>query len=237
MRERLQWKSRMARQLRLELRRQSSFRREDFIISPSNAAAVQTLDASPSWHAGCLALVGPAGSGKSHLARGWARRAGAQVLVVGSDQPPGLNDLHDTRPVLVENADQGAPDDLLFHLINRAGLEGCSLLLTARTPPATWPTELPDLRSRLNALNVALLPEPDDEVLEGVLRKLFRDRSIKPSEELISYLIKRIERSVPYARSIVDRLDELADAEQKPVSRALARQILESDAETLNLFE
>lgn len=227
----------MARQLRLELRRQPSFRREDFIISPSNAAAVQALDAWPNWHAGRLALVGPAGSGKSHLARCWARRAHAVVLVAGADRPPDLSDLQDGRPVLIENADQGVPDDLLFHLINRADTEGCSLLLTARTPPATWPAELPDLRSRLNALHVALLPEPDDEILEAVLRKLFRDRNIKPSEELISYLLNRIERSVPYARSIVDRLDELADAEQKPVSRALARQILESDAETLNLFE
>jgi chromosomal replication initiation ATPase DnaA len=227
----------MARQLRLELRRQSSFRREDFIISPTNAAAVEALDAWPAWHAGCLALVGPPGSGKSHLARAWARRAHAQILVVDAEQPPELAGLHDGRPVLVENSDQGAPDDLLFHLINRAGSEGCGLLLTARTPPATWRAELPDLRSRLNALHVALLPEPDDVVLEAVLRKLFRDRNIKPSEELISYLIKRIERSVPSARSIVDRLDELADAEQKPVGRSLARQILESDAETLNLFD
>jgi chromosomal replication initiation ATPase DnaA len=227
----------MARQLRLELRRQSPFRREDFIISPGNAAAVQALDAWPNWHAGALALVGPPGSGKSHLARAWARRTRSTVLKIEPDSVPDLGGLEEGRPVLVENADQGASDELLFHLINRAGEAGCSLLLTARTLPSTWAVGLPDLRSRLNALHVAQLPEPDDEVLEGVLRKLFRDRNIRPSDELISYLIKRIERSVPYARRIVDRLDELADAEQKPVGRALARQILESEDETLNLFE
>lgn len=227
----------MARQLRLEFRRQTLFRREDFIISPTNTPAVQALDAWPNWHAGCLALVGPAGSGKSHLARAWARRAHAVVLAAGGDKPMDVGDMQDGRPLLIENADEGAPDELLFHLINRAGAEGCSLLLTARTPPSTWTAQLPDLRSRLNALTVALLPEPDDEVLEGVLRKLFRDRNIRPSDELVSYLIKRIERSAPFARRIVDRLDELADAEQKPVSRALARQILESEDETLNLFE
>ncbi len=227
----------MARQLRLELRRPTSYRREDFIISPTSAAVVQALDAWPNWHAGCLALVGPAGSGKSHLARTWARRAGAALLMAGGDAPLNLADLQDGRPVLIENADQGVADDMLFHLINRAGAEGCGLLLTARVPPATWSAELPDLRSRLNGLTVAVLPEPDDEVLEGVLRKLFRERNIRPTEELISYLLKRIERSVPYARTVVERLDELADAEQKPVSRALARQILENDDETPDLFE
>ena len=227
----------MARQLRLELRRPTSFRREDFIISPTNEPVVQALDAWPNWHAGCLALVGPAGSGKSHLARGWVRRSGAAALVAGTEQPMDLGDLQDGRPVLIENADRGVPDEVLFHLINRAGAEGCGLLLTARTPPTTWPAGLPDLRSRLNALTIALLPEPDDEVLEGVLRKLFLERNIKPSDELVSYLIKRIERSIPYAGWIVDRLDELAGPEHKPVSRALARQILENDDETLNLFE
>lgn len=227
----------MARQLRLELRRPTSYRREDFIISPTSAAVVQALDAWPNWHAGCLALVGPAGSGKSHLARGWTRRTGAAVLLADGGQPLSLADLQEGRPVLIENADQGVADDILFHLINRAGAEGCGLLLTARTPPATWAAELPDLRSRLNGLTVALLPEPDDEVLEGVLRKLFRERNIKPSEELISYLLKRIERSVPYAKRVVERLDEMADAEQKPVGRALARQILENDDETPDLFE
>ncbi|HEY2660777.1 MAG TPA: chromosomal replication initiator DnaA [Caulobacteraceae bacterium] len=227
----------MARQLRLELRRQTSYRREDFIISPTSEAVVQALDAWPNWHAGCLALVGPAGSGKSHLARAWGRRAGAALLVAAGELPLSLTDLHDGRPVLIEDADRGVADDTLFHLINRAGAEGCGLLLTARQPPTTWAAELPDLRSRLNGLTVALLPEPDDEVLEGVLRKLFRERNIRPSEELISYLLKRIERSVPYAKSVVERLDELADAEQKPVGRALARQILEIDDETPDLFE
>jgi len=227
----------MARQLRLELRRPTSFRREDFIISPTNAPVVQAVDAWPHWHAGCLALVGPAGSGKSHLASGWARRAGAVVLEAGGPNPLVLGDLRADTPLLIENAHLGVPDEALFHMINRAGAQGCGLLLAARTPPATWSAELPDLRSRLNALTVALLPEPDDEVLEGVLRKLFLERNIKPSDELISYLVKRIERSIPYAGWIVDRLDELAGPEHKPVSRALARQILENEDETLNLFE
>jgi chromosomal replication initiation ATPase DnaA len=216
----------VGRQLRLELRDPSSFRRRDFIVAPSNAAAVRTLDAWPNWHAGCLALIGPEGSGKTHLAVAWARRSGAAVLQAGDTDPLDLSGLHG-RPILLEDADRGAPDELLFHLINMAGEVGGGLLLTARALPSGWPAALPDLRSRLNALTIAHLPPPDDQVLEGVLRKFLIEHSIKPTDDLIGYLTRRIERSVPRAREVVERLDALADAEQRPATRALARQILE----------
>ena len=84
---------------------------------------------------------------------------------------------------------------------------------------------------------VAEIEEPDDEVLEGVLRKFFRERNIKPPREVYPYLLRRMQRSIPAARAIVKRLDEMADDEQRPISRALARQILEDDADNLDLFE
>src|SRR6185437_10572519 len=128
-------------------------------------------------------------------------------------------------------------DELLFHLINMAAAGGKGLLLTARTAPTAWPTALPDLRSRLNALPVAELPPPDDLVLEATLQKFFRERNIKPTDDLIPYLLRRIERSIARAREVVALLDETADAEQKPVSRALARQILENEGATGDLFD
>ncbi len=217
----------MGRQLRLELDRVLGPSRSDFVVSDCNAAAVRALDAWPDWHAGALALVGPPGSGKSHLAAVWAQEVGAvpwspidPVDVLGA-------------PVLLEDAEGRAPGETLFHLINAAA-QGRTLLLTARTPPASWPSPLPDLRSRLNALQVAELEEPDDVVLTTVLAKFFRERNIRPPEDLIPYLVRRIERSVPKAREIVERLDEEASAEHRPVSRVLARRILE---DTADLFD
>jgi chromosomal replication initiation ATPase DnaA len=224
-------------QLRLELRRPTVYRRESFIVSPTNADAVRAVDAWPVWHGGCLALIGPEGSGKTHLARAWAKRAGATVLA--ADKAASTEELAalQGRPILVEDADRGVADETLFHIINMAGADGGGLLLTARAAPQAWSAALPDLRSRLNALPLAELPPPDDIVLEGVLRKFFRERNIKPADDLIPYLLRRIERSAPRAQEIVARLDEAADAEQRAVSRALARQILENEGETLNLFD
>ena len=218
----------MVRQLRLHLDRAAGHDRADFVVSASNAEAVRAVDAWPRWHGGCLALVGPAGSGKTHLARSWADQVGA--VAFEGDQP--LTAAVD-RPVLWEDAERDLDEEALFHLINMAPTAG-GLLLTGRTPPAGWPARLPDLRSRLNAMPVALLSEPDDAVLTGVLVKLFRERNIRPPEDLLPYLLRRIERSVPKAREMVERLDDEASALHRPVTRALAREILE---DTADLFD
>lgn len=213
----------MARQLRLSLGRKSLPSLDEFVRGPSNAGAVAAVEAWPGWPAGCLAVVGPKGSGKSHLARAWAARTGALIL---SAETPDV-EAAAGRPVLLEDADRGVSTESLFHLINLAGRDGGGLLLTARTRPATWPTALPDLRSRLNALLVVEIEPPDDQVLEGVLRRFFRDRNIRPPEAVYAYLLARMGRSIPDAAEIVRRLDEAGEDGFRPVTRVLAREILE----------
>ncbi|HET9160857.1 MAG TPA: hypothetical protein VFN88_09610 [Caulobacteraceae bacterium] len=164
-----------------------------------------------------MALVGPEGTGKTHLAQSWAARAGPDA-------------------VLIENAEAFADEDKLFHLINAAPL-GKGLLLTSRTRPIAWPARLPDLRSRLNALSVAELDEPDDALLTQMIMKLFRERNIRPQEDVLPYLLRRIERSAPAAQALVAKIDEAADQQGRAVSRAFVRQILEIEADTPDLFE
>jgi len=218
------WSRVLASQLRLRLEQSPTFRREDFIVSQTNADAVRAVDAWPNWRGGALALIGPAGAGKSHLAAVWAEQAGAQV--------PGEDDVRDParlegRPVLLEDADRWNRDEVLFHLINIAARPGGGLLLTARTPPSTWRAALPDLRSRLNALPVAALEEPDDAVLAGILTTLLRERHIRPTDDLIPYLVRRMERSAEAAQTIVAKLDDAAAPEHRAVNRNLARQVLD----------
>jgi len=215
----------VARQLRLSLGREGQEPSlDEFVRGPSNALAVAAVEAWPAWQGGCLAILGPKGVGKSHLARAWA--AGVDALVVEARDPDLVAAA--SRPVLLENADRGMSAEGLFHLINLATHEGGGLLLTARTRPSTWPTALPDLRSRLNAFPVVEIEPPDDIVLEGVLRRFFRDRNIKPPEAVYPYLLARMPRSIPDAEAIVRRLDEAGDEGFRPVTRVLARQILEA---------
>ena len=114
------------------------------MVSAANADAVRAVEAWPAWPGGAVALIGPEGSGKSHLAQAWANAAGAAVIPA-----KGKVDLGALRgrPVLYEDADRDRTrrDEILFHLFNMAAEAGAGLLLTGRSPPTGWSAELPDL--------------------------------------------------------------------------------------------
>src|SRR5262249_44158145 len=97
-----------------------------------------------------------------------------------------------------------------------------------RRPPASWPTRLPDLASRLRALPVVTLDPPDDALLAAVLVKLFADRQLAVDERLVEFLVHRIERSFSAAQVAVAELDSEAMRLKRSVSRALAADILRS---------
>ena len=217
-------------QLRFPLLRETAEDRASFIVGDSNRSAVESLDAWPDGAAGrVVALVGPPGSGKSHLAAAWAERNGAVALSGFEASLADLSDL-EGRPILLDDADK-ADDAALFHLMNLAQSPGGSLLMVSREPPPLWETPLPDLRSRLDATRVLRLDAPDDTVLDGVLRRLFEARAIRPADDLVAYLVRRIERYVPAARLVVERLD--AEAGGRPVNRHLAREILDDATDDL----
>jgi chromosomal replication initiation ATPase DnaA len=219
------------RQLALALAHQESFAREDFLAGPPNAAALALVERWPDWPDRMLALVGPAGSGKSHLAAIWAERAGARLLSSRALEAPSLPGALATGALVVEDVRPGAFEEpALFHLLNLAREEGAFLLLTSRSSPLGWPVRIPDLASRLRALPVAELGPPDDALLRAVLIKLFADRQLAVDEALVGYLAARIERSIPAARAAVAALDQASLRLQRPVNRALA-------AATLRGFE
>ena len=206
--------------------------RGEFVVSSGNAGALARLSAWPAWSAGCLVLVGPEGCGKSRLAEDWLERSGALAL---DPMRPDMESAR-ARPVLLEDVDRGLCEEGLFHLINLAPVSG-GLLMTARTPPASWPVRLPDLRSRLRAMEAAVIEGMDDEVLAQVIADFLRARGIRPSADLAPYLVRRIDRSVSAARDVVERLHEASGPDHRPVSRALAREILGDETENLDLFD
>jgi chromosomal replication initiation ATPase DnaA len=220
-----------ARQLTLALDHSESFARDDFLPGPPNAAAFALLTQWPDWPGAVLALVGPEGAGKSHLATIWAEQAGARFLsgraLCGVDLPGALA----TGALVIEDI---APDTLdetaLFHLLNLVREEDASLLLTARTAPAGWRLATADLASRLRAVPVATLAAPDDATLRAVLMKLFADRQLSVDAALLDYLMSRNERSFAAAREAVARLDAEALRLQRPVTRALAAELFRSPA-------
>lgn len=196
------------------------------MVSGSNATAVALLDGWPGWPHGRLALIGPEGAGKSHLAAIWAQEAGARKVAGADLRTDAVADLA-AGPVVIEDVDRGVDEPALFHLWNACEGTGHGLLLTGRQPPADWPVTLPDLRSRLASLTPARLDDPDDALLSFVLLKLFADRQLQVKPALIGFLLPRMERSFAAARDLVARLDAESLERGVPPGQALARELLE----------
>ena len=213
------------RQLALALDHPESFAREDFFSGPGNAAAFALIDSWPDWPSRAVALIGPEGSGKTHLATIWAAAAGARVVSadkIGAFDVPGMLA---TGALVIDDAGVTIDERVLFHLMNLAREEQAFLLFTARVAPSAWQISTPDVVSRLLAMPTAQLQAPDDAMLRGVMLKLAADRQLVLDDAVISYLASRIERSFVAARAAVVALDEEALRRGRPPSRALAAEL------------
>src|SRR5476649_836325 len=184
------------RQLVLALDHAVSFAREDFLRGPSNAAALILVERWPDWPDRIMGLIGPQGSGKSHLAAMWAEAAGARVLSAKLLDETILPAALATGALVPEDlAWDGLDERILFHLLNLVREEGATLLITGRSPFSTIPAKTRDLVSRLRALPSVTLAAPDDVLLRSLIGKLAADRQIAVDEALVNYLANHIERS------------------------------------------
>ena len=206
-----------------------TYAREDFVVAGGNREALAWIDRWPDWPAPALALSGPTGCGKTHLARIWAARAGAAV-VEGKDlegkSVADLSDMATASPtIVVESADR-APERALFHLYNLLRERGGYLLLTSALPPAHWSIALPDLASRLRAAPSVAMAPPDDELLGSIILKQLGDRQLHAGAGVVQYLVSHMERSADSARRVVAALDRRGLVEQREIDRKLAADVL-----------
>jgi chromosomal replication initiation ATPase DnaA len=216
----------VTRQLVLDLAHRPALRREDFLVAACNESAVAWIDRWPDWQGGALALFGASGSGKSHLAEVWRARSGGVLIDYADLNVDAVPGLARAGAVVLDNADKVRDMPALLHLINLLRQDGGYLLCLSVQAPGRWQIPLADLRSRLNAMLSVGIAEPDDHLLGAVMVKMLSDRQLRPSLEVISFLVARIERSFAAARAAVVTLDTLAAGEMRPVNLALARKAL-----------
>jgi chromosomal replication initiation ATPase DnaA len=225
------------RQLVFDLPARAGLSRHDFFVSAANQAAVAMIERWPDWPAFTVFLIGPAGSGKSHLAHIWRGLSGAPLLAAEMLRTEIVPVALGAGALALEDGPGPALDErAFFHLMNHAREHRASVLVTSRHLPALWPVELADLRSRLRASPVVELMAPDDALLRGVLVKHFADRQIAVDEAVVTYLVSRMERSFEAAGRLVAEIDHRALAEKSEVTRSFVARVLGQWSEP-GLFE
>ncbi len=217
-----------SRQLTLDFPHRPALGREDFLVGPANEVAVAWIDRWPDWPAPALVVYGPPGCGKTHLAHVWRGRSGARMLAVaelaGRERIPAL--AADGCCILDAWPAEGGEERGLLHLYNLLSERGGHLLVTSRLAPSHWRLGLADLASRMRAVPAVSISAPDDALLAAVLVKLFHDRQIHIGDDVLGFLLARMERSLEAAQGLVAALDRAAMAAQRRITIPLAREVL-----------
>jgi chromosomal replication initiation ATPase DnaA len=214
-------------QLVLDLGNRPALGAEDFLVSPANIKAIEAIDMWPQWPAPSLFVTGPVQAGKSHLVNVWRLKSGAESIAAGELDMSALATLEATGALAIEDIDRGiASEAALFHLLNLARERGHWLLLTSRAMPGTLDVALPDLASRLKAIPVVTIGEPDEALLAAVLVKLFFDRQLVVEPNVIAYIARHVDRSMEAASALVAAIDARSLARKRPITRMFAAEVL-----------
>lgn len=212
-------------QLALDLGHEASHAEADFIVGEGNRLAHAHILAFPHWPGPLTLIEGAASAGKSHLARIWAERAGAEHAT-----PPTAEALSrdgGTQPLVVEDADRAGYDEAaLFHLLNQSMRDRRSVLLTARESVANWPFATDDLKSRARLAAHFTVSLSDDIQLSQMFVKLFDDRQVTVEPKIIAYLVARMERSSEEAVALAGMMDRMALERGTAINRAIASEAL-----------
>lgn len=205
---------------------------EDFLVAPSNADAVQWVERWPDWPGPVLAIVAPEGAGKTHLANVFQAQTGARLVSV--------NDLHSQRAdgvlagaaaLVLEDVETFLEADLaeeLLHLYNLAREDDVKILMTAARPPSRWAITLKDLSSRLKTAPVAEISPPDDALITALIVKQFADRQLSVDQDVLMYMLARMDRSFSAVRNLIQDIDEHALAQKRAITVPLVRGVLEN---------
>ena len=201
---------------------------ETLMVAAANRDAAGLLTAWRNWPGGALALVGPAGSGKTHLALAWAMETGARQIgpLTAPDQAAAEFQESGGR-MCIDDADGAHDEAMYWRVLDLARAQQGAVLLVGATPPSLWGARLPDLRSRLAALPLARLGEPDEALLEVVLRRICREQFIQLSDDAAKYLVRRLPRTFAAARQLAAALDADLVKAARPVTLAAAKKALD----------
>jgi chromosomal replication initiation ATPase DnaA len=205
-----------------------SYIEEDYIISNSNQQAFTMIKSWPNWGEGIYArilyLFGHKSSGKTHLSNIWQHDSKAHIL---NPNIISLEVLKNYEAFIIEDLENyPVSEDKILHIFNMILEMDKYLLITSGSPPADLKIKLPDLQSRLNAVNLVNIKEADDELLQSLLIKLFAQRQLKINLNVINYIITHSDRSLNYLNNLVREIDKYSISLKKPANIKMIKQIL-----------
>ena len=189
---------------------------------------------------GNIYLWGARGVGKSHLLQAvcnssaLAERPCAYIPLTQLDDftPEMLSSLEHLNLVCLDDIEQAARKEhwelALFDLFNRLRDAKTPLVMSAGQSPKGSLLQLPDLKSRLSwDLSFQLSPL-DDEMKIAALKRRAQERGFELTDQVVEYLINRVNRDTRNLFRWLDRLDRHSLVAQRKLTVDLVKEVLEN---------
>ena len=209
-----------------------SYSHSDLIVTQSNAKAHSDVFSSSTWLDGRLLILGPRRSGKTFLAKIWADHEAAHIVDTNSLDESVTHRVYEHQNAIVEDihilAGNPSQEIMLFQICNNISINGGRMLMTATGSPQYWNITLPDLFSRIQGSKIVCIEMPDAEMLLRLYIKLFSDRHITISNDLIKFIARRGERTYEAVEKTVIGLDRLSLASRKKITRPMIEKYIMS---------
>ena len=195
------------KQLILNLRILPSMHRNDFFVSKTNKEVVKWIDMWPNWPDFGLIIYGPKRSGKSHLARVLQSASNGKVVCAKNIKNNNVEKLFNIECVIIEDLEDLKSEIAIFHLFNMCKENNNKIMITSSISPSEIKFKLLDLKSRMLSMPAVQLKFPDDKLLEQIILKQFLDKGVKVDREVITFLLKRVDRTFDSVYNLVSKID------------------------------
>ena len=221
--------------------------KEDFMVTECNVDAMRMVERWPDWNYFATLIYGQEGAGKSHIANVFAQHVSQtlqipkKIPIINADQIKQLSSeklFEQSNVIVVEDIHPNINQEAMFHLYNKYRDEGGFILFTARNAPARMNFSLPDLQSRLNIVPTVEIKSPNQQLFNALILKLFADRQIDISPEVINYIATNAQRTFAYAKALVNEADKISLAKKRAVTINIIKDAMKvlDDNSQIDLF-
>jgi chromosomal replication initiation ATPase DnaA len=216
------------KQLPLDLVYHEGLSEEDFFASKCNETAIKFVLNWREWPNQSLIIWGPRACGKTHLSHIWQSHVGGKLLSnlsFSSASPSQI--VENAQALVIDDAHMIQNQTDFFHTLNLCREKKIPLLITMECSPQALNMELPDLLSRLKGIVAIEISSPQEETLRLLLIKQCMDQHLPLFEDMIPYIIHRIERSYSAIKRFVYHLRHLCLRQQKDPTLPLIKEALD----------
>ena len=198
----------MTGQLIFDLPTSENYNPQDYFVSSSNNNAAKLIKIFPEWHNNGIVIFGPAKSGKTHIAHIWKSMANANLYDFKSNFD--INKININGNCIFDNFDCITEKDekSLFQIYNDIIKNKKFILILSGND--NFSVKLRDLKSRIEALNSAILNNPDDKLIHAIVLKFFHDNQIIVAPDVINFILNRISRNFNEIQIFLNKLNDLS---------------------------